>query len=510
MKGEVIAVLFGCLSAAAAAAAATQATELEPNDPCSFAQDLGPASLPLGVTGALDALRPDGDVDFVRLEAAPGAGIEAVMEGQSAGKGTLHDPFLGLFDSSCALIKLNDDSGSPSSRLLGTVPNDGVFILAATSCCDHAFEGQVGVGGSYQLTIRTVELIGFIRGRVVDSVSGAPLGSQVFPFARVDLYRCAGAVCSDRVETGFPESDGVFEFPGNPAETPLLRGTYQLRFFASLYTDKETPPFEVLGMQELDLGDVPLVATPTIGSVRGQVRDAITGIPLTGDVAPFTTVELRRCEPGGCFDFAGIERTDSQGSYAFETFGGIPIPTGTFQVTAEAIEYFPATSSTFSVSEGQHVVLNDLLLEPYPIGFSEVRPCGNLPPEGGVCEFSVRIVNRIDEPVDGSAWSVAESFSTGSLVGTTRFQAGPRRTMTLGASASRVVRFGIPVPSTVRDGAVLCSEIFFARGRADVFDTLGHRNLFCIQKGVPGFRLLSKEETTELMLEKRRARPRLK
>ena len=40
---------------------------------------------------------------------------------------------LGLFDSECNLIDFNDDAFDLNSRLLFTVPDSGVFILATAS-----------------------------------------------------------------------------------------------------------------------------------------------------------------------------------------------------------------------------------------------------------------------------------------------------------------------------------------------------------------------------------------
>jgi hypothetical protein len=53
--------------------------------------------------------------------------------------------------------------------LLVTIPPDGVFIVGATSCCDFQFHGNVGVSGSYQLTLSPLVFAHTISGRVVDA-----------------------------------------------------------------------------------------------------------------------------------------------------------------------------------------------------------------------------------------------------------------------------------------------------------------------------------------------------
>jgi PKD repeat protein len=73
------------------------------------------------------------------------------LEGQATGQGTLGDPFLGAFDSGCNLIALNDDNGvNLNSRLVVTIPADGILVLGVTRCCDSDF--NQGGSGSYRLT----------------------------------------------------------------------------------------------------------------------------------------------------------------------------------------------------------------------------------------------------------------------------------------------------------------------------------------------------------------------
>lgn len=111
--------------------------DTEPNNPCASAQVLGPVALPFVQEGELVDLDPDpDDVDFFRLAGTPGAIIRVDLQGATTGAGTLGDPFLGFFDSACTLLSFNDDSGTLNSRLIITVPADGVFVLGVTRCCD--------------------------------------------------------------------------------------------------------------------------------------------------------------------------------------------------------------------------------------------------------------------------------------------------------------------------------------------------------------------------------------
>jgi Tol biopolymer transport system component len=123
---------------------------------CVAAQDFGAATLPFALDGSLDGFPlPGGDVDFLRFTGTPNTAVRVDLEGQATGKGTLSDPFLGLFDSGCNLITTSDDNGvNLNSRLTATIPSDGVYILAVTACCDGGF--NQGGNGTYQLNIQQI------------------------------------------------------------------------------------------------------------------------------------------------------------------------------------------------------------------------------------------------------------------------------------------------------------------------------------------------------------------
>lgn len=171
--------------------AASTATETEPNNTCSTAQDVGAPSLPLSLAGSLDGFPyPSGDVDFVRLAATPNASVRVDLEGQGTGKGTLGDPFLGFFDSGCNLLATNDDGGGNlNSRLDITMPSDGIAIVAVTGCCDSGFDQ--GSGGTYELTV--AEIVPPAN----DAFSNAT-GISALPFSEVVDISVAG------FETGEP------------------------------------------------------------------------------------------------------------------------------------------------------------------------------------------------------------------------------------------------------------------------------------------------------------------
>ncbi len=479
-------------------AAFTQGTETEPNHPCLFAQDLGEIPLPHMVGGALDALLDEGDVDFYRFQVPSSTGVRVDMEGQDSEAGTLADPFLGLFDSSCRLLALNDNRDSRNSRVLALVPADGVLIVAASGCCDYEFQGEVGVGGSYRLVVRAASLVRGIRGRVVDKASGAPMDGSDFPFPRVELSRCVGTNCGERAAARSPGSDGVFLFDTDDYGEQLFAGAYSIHISAQHYEDAESLPFDVSEAEERDLGDLALSPLARIGTIRGRIVDSVSGLPLAGGDPPFTTVRLDRCSDDYC-SFADYTRTDEQGRFLFGDDPFQLLEPGTYQIEAQAEEYRPKVSTSAFVGEGEDVLLEELALEPHPVGFAEIRPCGDLPPQGGVCRFSLRLVNRLDKPVEGRAWSLVQS-STGTLSGQTRFQAGIPKIAALEPLGTQVLRFAFRIPETLQNGSSVCAEAYFGQGRTEYFfDTVGRRDLFCVEKGVDGaLRLLDEKESREL------------
>jgi hypothetical protein len=162
-----------------------------------------------------------------------------------------------------------------------------------------------------------------------------------------------------------------------------------------------------------------------------------------------------------------------------------------------------------SVQQGEDVEFPDLPLVPFPVGFTEIRPCGDLPRQGGVCKFSLRVVNRLKKRVEGGAWSLVESFSTGSLADRTRFQAGAAKIVIIPPLGSRVVPFSFRIPSQFQNGSSVCTEIYFGQTRTDFFfDTVARRDLFCIQKGTTGgLRVLDSKESRSLLRERAGRRP---
>jgi len=241
--------------------AGAQETEAEPNQPCSQAQNLGAIPLPFTVSGSLDATAAGGDVDFFKFVGTPGALVRIDMEGATTANGTLTDPHLGAFDSSCNLIIANDDFQGLNSRITTAIPGDGVLILAATSCCDSGFNGGFS-SGTYRLSVNPLAAIRSISGRTVDAVTGQPLpGTATAPFAQVRLLRCETAGCLD-VAWQPVGSDGRFQFNRDMFGQLLSAGSYEIIATAQEYQAAQTDPVQISDGEDRNLGDIALEPFP--------------------------------------------------------------------------------------------------------------------------------------------------------------------------------------------------------------------------------------------------------
>jgi hypothetical protein len=145
------------------------------------------------------------------------------------------------------LLKSNDDSGAgQNSRLRFTVPADGVFVLAASSCCDNQFTGAGSDSGTYELTTSPAPpSIGSIAGRIVDALTGQPLPGNAPPFAFVGLLPCNGDDCFEVVNSQDTDGQGQFRFDRDFEGELLPVGTYQVSVSANEFQQAQTDPFEV-------------------------------------------------------------------------------------------------------------------------------------------------------------------------------------------------------------------------------------------------------------------------
>lgn len=480
-----------------------QGLDIEPNNTCPIAQDIGSPTLPFALSGELQPVGSVADIDFFHFTGVPGELLRADLQGAWSEVGTLGDPLLGLFDEDCNLIGLNDDAGSPDARLLFAVPPAGNYVLAATANPDYSFTGAGE--GSYLLTVSRAQIVESIFGRLVNERDGIPLSGEFPTYASAQLFGCTGGYCSVFIGFQNADSEGNFHFDMELYGNPLLAGTYQLQAFANGFEALFTDTFEVLENEAFDLGDIALKPYVLIGSVSGRLIDALDGTPLPGSSSPFGVTILERCEEYGCYG-TSYAASDENGRFRFEGILNYLAP-GMYRITAFADDYQQTTTAQFLVSEFEEFYFGDIALTPAPIQFGAILGC-EIPPGGGPCEYGLEIRNRGPGRFKGEAWSTVEFYSNEFPYRQAQFQTGkvgtvnpmPER-LNLRAGQNAVLQFQFDVPRSVPDWSTMCATATVGRYPNPQFHNSGDRFLFCAVMQPDGFRVLSDKEGRKLMRE---------
>jgi len=129
------------------------------------------------------------------------------------------------------------------------------------------------------LTLTPYPIIGSIRGRVVDSLTGSPLS------AYVELQRCQTQeplFCWTN-QSILAGADGTFTF-ASTADWPLLGGFYRVWAYTDQYEGGGSAVISVDDGEHRDVGDVLLRSFP----VRINLGQGCGAIPSTGGTCRFT------------------------------------------------------------------------------------------------------------------------------------------------------------------------------------------------------------------------------
>ena len=327
-----------------------------------------------------------------------------------------------------------------------------------------------------------------IRGRAVDANSGNPVAG-----VSVTLNLCFSEGCFLYVNSQYTDVNGQFYFNSYHYGSPLSGGTYELLFSDSLHQPARIE-IEISPGEDRDLGDVALTPFPLIGSISGKLVDKVTGKPVSPTFGP--SLALYRCIDGYCEQFVNSLVPDSLGRFRFDAdYFGNPIPVGTFQIRAYADQYQEFQGDPFIVGEAENKNIGNIGLISFPIRFSEIQPCAEIPTSGGECLFTVRIWNGMDRNLTGKTWSLASGFLPGTFAGYTDFQIRNPQDLDLGKGKSRVFSFRFDVPSNNTSyGTFLCTRLFVGEGGQALLNTIGFRNLFCVLRNASGFAIVSPQE----------------
>jgi hypothetical protein len=226
-----------------------------------------------------------------------------------------------------------------------------------------------------------------------------------------------------------------------------------------------------------------------VKSIGGLVTDKISGVPLPGAAEPFAWVDLYRWGLFGPEYVAGMP-TSNKGQYLFSSEAtGSPLTPGDYQIVAFANQY-QSTDSTVdlrNVQAGEARTAPTVGLLSNPVRFSDIRPCADVPSQGGDCNFSYRVTVGTGRPLRGGVWSLVNAWGTGGLINATKFLSCeyPINLIAGTPAASQVVQCRFTIPASVPDYAGFCVDARFGEGsRANPhFAVQGLIDpLFCLSK----------------------------
>jgi len=463
-------------------------TEAEPNNSCAAAQDLSTTTSSITVTGSLDSPPSTPDVDFYRFTGNPGDMV--IIDHRRSGTNPLSDPYMGVFAGDClTLLASDDDSGGNfNSRLTLSIPDDGQFVVAASSYGDYELTGHGSSTGTYTLTVERQAVAQGAFGKVVDAKTGAGV------FGYLNLYSCSGTVCDSHVGSLFTGTGGSFRFDTTSLYGRLLAaGDYKLTVDADNYFRLESSIFHLAEGQLLNLGNLAATRIPTISSIRGRAVDAISRTPMPGTTIPRTRVELQYCPDGGWCWTIRYAYADAQGVFRFEGNDYTPLRGGTYRVQIWADQY-QMTEHEFVVAGDQaNVDIGDVGVKSLPVRINLAQGCGAIPATGGTCNFTVSIANGLTDRLHGEAWTMILGSGIGSDVYRTSFQTEASKALNLAPGESITLPFSVFVPADIANGAYICAQ-GFASQRPHEFNTLGYHDLFCLSKGAEGFTAMTEEQ----------------
>lgn len=485
---------------------AAQGLDSEPNNPCEFAQEFGGVALPFTVTGELTESTPN-DVDFFRFSAAPGESLQAALTSTGA---TGLDPYLGLFDSSCGLLAIDDDGGGyPNSFMTFTVPDDGRYILAVSSCCDYDFTGGYSAG-SYTLSVGPRQFSGPVEGRMVDADTGIGLAGDFPTYANAILLLCRYGGCWDWVQNVAADADGNFVFSENFYGERLSPGTYQIQAYAQGYQQFASETFTLEADQSLNLGVVQLTPRRFIGSLQGRLLDANDRTPLSGEAPNWSTVYLYFCDNGvDCFYFSAYGSVDGEGRF-FISGPASWVEPGYYQVRAYADQYQPEFIGPLFIGRDEVVDLGDIPVEPVRLQMFAVDGCSAQEIGSGNCILTAQLRNATRSRLAGEVWAAVNVYNTNTPGYYSSFQLGkvgaanpmPQK-VSLRAGERANFNFQLKLPKTLADYSLVCVQAFVGLNPDATFNPENVRDFSCFYKFEGSLQPLSEKDARRMLKEQR-------
>lgn len=329
------------------------------------------------------------------------------------------------------------------------------------------------------LPLTASQLISSISGQLVNARTGTPVSGAV------SLDFCNGISCFEQKLITADET-GRFEFISTPDFSQLFTGLYRIRIDRSGYHPYTGAIFAVTQL-DTDVGTIALDPLPQIGSVSGQLVNAVNGAPLAGQEAPFASVMLIRCVDGACWESLASTSTDAEGRFQFIANESGYLPPGEYIIQVYAEQYNAVSTEPFMVAEDEDYTLGPVALQSIPLRMENPFGCGDIQASGGVCRFGVDVANGTADRSVYQIWSVVTVYGPGTSLRTNAFQPQEAQRIVLRRGAETTVRFRLQVPASVPANTVICASVFAAEDqRGFYFYSANQRFIFCGTKQADG------------------------
>lgn len=189
---------------------------------------------------------------------------------------------------------------------------------------------------------------------------------------------------------------------------------------------------------------------PVLEGITGRIIDAVHWTPIAGDSHTWANVSLvtpndnwiadTQVGPDGRFTIT----QDNDGRW---------LEAGTYRVVAYAEGYSDGRSEPFHAPAGDIWDIGDVRLIPAPVSFTNLEVCESVPPEGGRCRISMRVVSNRYHDLRVEPWLIVQG-GINSPAGDTIYELRPKgkQIVKLPALKSRTVRFVLKIPGpSLRD-----------------------------------------------------------
>lgn len=168
---------------------------------------------------------------------------------------------------------------APGTYQMAINDYSGRYVPAQSPAFPAASGRQVVVP---DIALAPTPVIGSVSGRIVDSVTHAPLSGVGEPFVQIILAGCAGYACT--YVTGSPDSSGRFKFTHDANGRGIVANAQlTMSVVADQYQQLYTTVLPIAAGADDKLGDIQLMSNP----VRFTVLHGCTNVPITGGVCEY-------------------------------------------------------------------------------------------------------------------------------------------------------------------------------------------------------------------------------